>query len=86
MLRIYIAPDCAGCRAAVKLAAAVRQARPTHPIEVIDLADRPDEPLPTGVIGTPTYLLGDTVISLGNPHLDELLSRLDSAAARGDDG
>ena len=84
-LRIYVAPGCAGCRTALNLAEAVRRARPHHPVEVIDLADQPDEPLPPGVIGTPTYLLDGEVIALGNPELAELLSRLDSAASTGDD-
>ena len=84
-LRIYVAPGCAGCRTALTLAEVVRQARPDHPIEVIDLADQPDEPLPSGVIGTPTYLLDSEVISLGNPELTELLSRLDKAVTAGDD-
>jgi hypothetical protein len=84
-LRIYLAPDCAGCRTAQAIADAVRQARPDHPVEVIDLADHADQPLPPGVVGTPTYLLDDTVISLGNPDLNELLSRLDSTAATPDD-
>ncbi|MGH8940936.1 MAG: thioredoxin family protein, partial [Actinomycetes bacterium] len=85
VLRIYVAPGCAGCRTALTLAEAARQTRPDHPVEVIDLADQPDQPLPPGVLGTPTYLLDDEVISLGNPDLNELLSRLDSAATTGDD-
>lgn len=85
VLRIYVAPGCAGCRTALTIAEAVRHARPGHPIEVIDLADHPNEPLPPGVIGTPTYLLAGEVISLGNPELEELLCRLDSAATVGDD-
>lgn len=85
-LRIYVAPGCAGCRTALSLAEAVRHARPDHPVEVIDLAEQPDEPLPPGVIGTPTYLLAGEVISLGNPDWEELLCRLDSAADTGDDG
>ncbi|MDQ3579042.1 MAG: hypothetical protein M3443_15905 [Actinomycetota bacterium] len=84
-LRIYVAPGCAGCRTALKLAEAVRQARPYHPVEVIDLADQPDAPLPPGVIGTPTYLLADEVISLGNPEWKDLLCRLDTAATKDDD-
>ena len=84
-LRIYVAPGCAGCRTALSLAEAVRQARPGHRIEVIDLTDHPDEAPPPGVIGTPTYLLGDAVISLGNPELDELLRRVDTAAITADD-
>jgi alkyl hydroperoxide reductase subunit AhpF len=79
-VRIYVAPGCAGCRTALTLAEAVRHARPGYPIEVIDLADQPDAPLPPGVIGTPTYLLDGEVMSLGNPELKELLRRLDRAA------
>lgn len=85
-LRVYVAPGCAGCRTARTLAEAVRHARPDHPVEVIDLAERPDEPLPAGVIGTPAYLLGETVISLGNPDLRDLLGRLDIGGPTGDDG
>ncbi|WP_309117692.1 thioredoxin family protein [Saccharothrix sp.] len=84
-LRIYVAPGCAGCHTALGLAEAVRQARPDHTVEVIDLADQPDAPLPPGVIGTPTYVLEDEVISLGNPDWEDLLCRLDTAATPGDD-
>jgi hypothetical protein len=84
-LRIYIAPGCTGCRTARTLAEAVRHTRPHHRVEVIDLADQPDAPLPPGVIGTSTYLLDDDVISLGNPELSELLHRLDTTATTGND-
>lgn len=63
----------------------MRHARPAQTVEVIDLADHPDLPLPAGVIGTPTYLLGERVISLGNPDLDELLDHLDSSPEAVDD-
>ncbi|MGH3951834.1 MAG: hypothetical protein ACRDSE_22405 [Pseudonocardiaceae bacterium] len=84
-LRVYIAPGCLGCRTALRRVDAVRRSRPGQPVEVIDLADRPDEPLPAGVVGTPTYLLGDQVISMGNPNLAELLERLDSARSPAED-
>lgn len=84
-LRVYVAPGCASYRTALKMIEAVRQARPAHPVEVIDLADDPEGPLPAGVVGTPTYLLGGEVISMGNPEFAELLGRLDSAAAPVDD-
>lgn len=84
-LRVYVAPGCAGCRTALKLVDTVRQARPAQVVEVIDLADRPEAPLPAGVVGTPTYLLGDRVISMGNPDLPELLGHLDSASDLLDD-
>lgn len=75
-LVIYVAAGCAACRTARELAEAVRRARPSHRVEVIDLAEHTDR-RPVGVVGTPTYLLGDEVISLGNPTLQELLGRLD---------
>lgn len=78
MLRVYVSPGCLGCPTAVRIAAAVRQARPAQPVEVIDLAQRPSEPLPDGVVGTPTYLLAEHVISMGNPDLADLLDLLDS--------
>lgn len=85
-LRVYVAPDCASCRTALSIVDAVRQARPEQRVDVVDLSTLPEEePIPPGVIGTPTYLLDDRVISLGNPELPELLARLAGAASEVDD-
>ncbi|GGM62837.1 hypothetical protein GCM10012275_36940 [Longimycelium tulufanense] len=84
-LRIYVAPGCSGCRTARTLAETVRHARPGYPVEVVDLAERPGASLPEGVIGVPTYLLGEVVVSLGNPEPAELLRRLDSGVVTVDD-
>jgi hypothetical protein len=84
-LRVYVAPGCVGCRTALSIADAVRQARPEQVVEVVDLSDQPYAPLPAGVVGTPTYLLGDRIISLGNPDLGQLLDELDSASLPLDD-
>jgi hypothetical protein len=84
-LRVYVSPGCVGCRTAMRLANAVRRARPAQVVEVIDLTDQPDAPLPAGVVGTPTYLLGERIISMGNPDLDQLLDDLDSASVPTDD-
>lgn len=78
VLRVYVSPGCLGCPTAVRIAAAVRHARPQQPVEVVDLAEWPTEPLPDGVIGTPTYELGGHIISMGNPGLADLLALLDS--------
>lgn len=83
VLRIYVAPGCAGCDTAVAMAVAVRQVRSHREVVVIDLADGA-EPPPAGVIGTPTYLLDDEVVSLGNPTLRDLLGILDSSEPRGE--
>jgi alkyl hydroperoxide reductase subunit AhpF len=76
-LEIYVSPGCAGCPRAIVLADALRQHRPEQPVQVIDLADY-QGPLPTGVIGTPTYRLGGEIISMGNPIWEELLARVDN--------
>jgi 2-hydroxychromene-2-carboxylate isomerase len=43
---------------------------------VLDVSERP---VPAGVVGTPTYLLGEQVVWLGNPDLPDLLHLLDTA-------
>ncbi|WP_407319221.1 hypothetical protein UQW22_02250 [Isoptericola halotolerans] len=43
------------------------------------MVDLETAPTPRGVVGTPTYLLGDDIISLGNPELADLLLQLDEA-------
>jgi hypothetical protein len=80
VLRIYVAPGCAGCATALTYAAHLRQVRPGYPVEVVDLADHPNLALPVGVVGTPAYTLDDTVICLGNPAWDGLLHHLDNPA------
>ncbi len=85
ILRVYVAPGCLSCRTALRIVDAVRQHRPAQPVEVIDLAEDSDQPLPAGVVGTPTYLLGRRVISMGNPDLAELLDQLDTASNLVDD-
>lgn len=77
MLRIIVTHDCAGCRTAQARARAVRGARPGYPVEVVDLEQAPPPP---GVFGTPTYLLDDVVVFLGNPGLSDLLTLLDHTA------
>ncbi len=72
---------CAGCRITRDLVEAVRRLPPAQPVEVIDIG-APVVPLPTNVVGTPTFLFGERVVALGNAALDELLAILD-ATARG---
>lgn len=85
ILRVYVAPGCLSCRTALRIVNAVRRHRPAQPVEVIDLADESNQPLPPGVVGTPTYLLGKRIVSLGNPDLAELLDQLDTVSNSADD-
>ena len=79
-LRVVVSAGCATCRYALELVESVRRLRPRQPVEVIDLADRAVT-VPAGVVGTPTFLLGERVVSLGNPSLDDLLATLDAVAS-----
>jgi hypothetical protein len=63
----------------MKLVEAVRRLRPMQAVEVINLDD-PEVGVPDRVVGTPTFLLGERVVSLGNPTVEDLLSTLDGAA------
>jgi 2-hydroxychromene-2-carboxylate isomerase len=77
-LRVVVSAGCVTCRYALGLVAAVRRLRPRQPVEVIDLDDR-GAVVPDGVFGTPTFLLGERIVSLGNPTLEDLLATLDGA-------
>lgn len=75
-LRVVVAAGCVTCRYARELVEAVRRLRPRQPVQVIDLDD-PAVAVPDGVVGTPTFLLGERLVSLGNPTLEDLLATLD---------
>jgi hypothetical protein len=79
-LRVYLATHCQGCERSLHLIAAVRTKRPAYPIEVIDL-DQPDAHKPEAVFGTPTYMLGERIVFLGNPSLAALLALLDATVS-----
>jgi hypothetical protein len=78
-LRVVVSAGCATCRYSMKLVEAVRRLRPRQPVEVIDLDDRAIS-VPAGVVGTPTFLLGERVVSLGNPTIEDLLATVDGGA------
>lgn len=78
-LYVYISSTCETCGRAIELVAKVRQLRPRYPIKLINL-DEDAVVRPAYVFGTPTYCLGDRIISLGNPGLYDLLNVLDREA------
>jgi hypothetical protein len=63
-LRVYVSASCLVCDRARQL---------------VDL-DQPDAVKPDFVFGTPTYVLGERIVFLGNPALATLLSLLDAEA------
>jgi predicted thioredoxin/glutaredoxin len=73
-LDIYIADHCENCQEALRLAALARTT-PGIEVRVINL-DTTTEAIPARIVATPTYLLDGRVVSLGNPHPDELFRLL----------
>ncbi|NNJ13640.1 hypothetical protein EKD04_025270 [Chloroflexales bacterium ZM16-3] len=76
-LRVYVSATCRICDRTRQIVAEVRTLRPHYPIELVDL-DLPGALKPAAVFGTPTYLLGERIISLGNPAPQILLDLLDA--------
>jgi len=79
-LRVYVSASCFICDRTRELVAELCAQRPACPVELVDL-DQPDAEKPAFVFGTPTYVLGERIVSLGNPALATLLDLLDSEVA-----
>ena len=83
-LSIYLTRDCPACETARVVAAQVEHARPNVCVELVYLED--GEIPPASVFGVPTYVWRGRVVSLGNPHLEDLLTLLsDTDERRGSD-
>ena len=75
---VYVADGCGSCHRARELVAQLRLRRPDADIELVDLSRiPPEQPLPAGLVGTPTYTVGGRVRWLGNPSPHELLEVVD---------
>ena len=72
VLKIFVADDCYGCVEARSIASRIEQDYPELIIvEVIDVTDN-HVVVPDTIFATPTYMLNEHVVSLGNPKPDEI--------------
>lgn len=78
VLDIYIDQDCPGCTQAQELAHYVKNKLPEIEVRIFDLA-RPNIERPSNVFAVPTYLLNGKRLSLGNPNVDDLLTKLENS-------
>lgn len=77
-VRVYVADGCGSCHRARELVVQLRLRRPDADVELVDLTRSPaEQPLPAGLVGTPTYTVGGQVRWLGNPPPQELLDVID---------
>ena len=75
-LDIYVDQACPGCAYAQELAVRVREEIPELEVRIFDLA-RPNIQKPSSVFAVPTYLLDGKTLSLGNPDIRDLVSRIE---------
>jgi thiol-disulfide isomerase/thioredoxin len=66
VLKIFVTEHCSGCVEALRIAAEVARDYPHLGVEVIDL-NAPEVIVPETVFATPTYMLNNRIVSLGNP-------------------
>jgi hypothetical protein len=66
ILKVFVRDDCPGCAEAHQVALQVEQDFPQLNVEIINMAD-PHAIVPEAVFATPTYMLNNRIVSLGNP-------------------
>ena len=66
VLKIFISDNCSGCTEAQRIAAWVTQDFPQLRTELVNIGD-PQASVPETVFATPTYMLNNRIVSLGNP-------------------
>ena len=71
VLKIFVADYCSGCKEALETAESVRQQYPNVLVNVIDITNS-SQVVPEAVFATPTYMLNNRVVSLGNPAPEDI--------------
>ena len=70
-LKVYITEHCPGCVEAQHTAIRIGQNYPDVTVRVIDISST-EEAVPEEIFATPTYVLNNRVVSLGNPGPDDI--------------
>ena len=79
-LKIFIAENCPGCNDARQIAAQIEQNHPKFAVELVDIAES-RVAVPESIFATPTYMLNDRIVSLGNPSPEQVAEWVEEAAA-----
>ncbi len=78
---VLVTSDCPACARVPEVLAEVRRLSPGVEVTIVDIAAAH---LPDGVpfVGTPTYLIEDRIVSLGNPDPQDLVTILEGWRTR----
>lgn len=83
-LTIYTMTHCPTCAETARIAAEIGDRYRDLIVRLVNLDQTPTM-RPPAVFSVPTYLLDDTVVSLGNPYLEDLDARVRHALRDADD-
>ncbi len=72
VLNVYVDEYCPGCIEARRAAAQIAQDYPSVTVQIIEVG-RPDVSVPEAVFATPTFMLGNRLMQLGNPGPDDII-------------
>ncbi len=72
VLDIYVDESCPGCAEARRTAAEIAQAYPAITVRVFDLGN-PEVSAPEAVFATPTFMLDNQLMQLGNPGPEDII-------------
>lgn len=75
VLDVYLTRHCIGCEEALRLAEEINRSIPSLQARVNMLDEMTDGDLPD-IPATPAYFFDGQLLFLGNPYLEELLSRI----------
>ncbi len=75
-LQVFIEPGCESCERARAMANEIDDDYPRLAVRVVDIAQTPVER--DDVFAVPTFVLGDRLLSLGNPQRSLLRDKIES--------
>lgn len=80
VLKIFVAEHCSTCGETFAIATRIEQDYPDVTVEIIDIGDT-QAIVPDAVFAIPTFMLNNRIVSLGNPHPDEIARWVEEAIA-----
>ncbi len=80
VLKVFVIEHCPGCVEARNIATRVEQDYPSLRVEIIDINDA-QVTIPDAVFATPTFMLNNRVVSLGNPDPNDIVRWVEEATA-----
>ena len=82
ILKVFVVEQCPTCDEARTIAMQIEQDYPEVMVDVVDIGDT-GVVVPETIFATPTFMLNDRVVSLGNPDPEEIGRLIEEAGCAG---